>query len=204
MTAVNQYRPDSPPDFDAVYRADDDPFDVGSSWYERRKIDVLLASLTQQHYHRIWDTACGTGHLTSALADRCDQLVASDLSPRAVELTAARLSDDAEGRAAVTLEVHQLPDSLEHSEFDLIVLSEVVYYLPTLDLLTLPDTLLGSATRDRSEIVLVNWRHHPHDAPRSGEQAAGLLDAALTEDGWHSAVRHEDVDFVLRSWVRTG
>lgn len=201
MTAVHQSRTD----FDAVYRADDDPFDVGSSWYEQRKIDVLLASLAQQRYHRVWDTACGTGHLTSSLADRCEQLVASDLSPRAVELTATLLAEHpAEGRAAVTLQVHQLPESLDHSGFDLIVLSEVVYYLPTLDLLRLPHTLLASAAHDRSEIVMVNWRHHPHDAPRSGQQAAGLLDAALTEDGWKTAVRHEDVDFVLRTWVRTG
>lgn len=199
MTAAHPSRPD----FDAAYRADDDPFDVGSSWYEQRKIDITLASLTQQRYQRIWDTACGTGHLTRSLADRCDSLVASDLSPRAVELTAARLaSEPDDGRAEVTTQVHGLPESLGHHEFDLIVLSEVVYYLPTLDLLALPATLLGSATPDRSEVVLVNWRHHPHDAPRSGEHAAGLLDAALTEDGWALAVRHDDADFVLRSWVR--
>ncbi|MEJ7650410.1 MAG: class I SAM-dependent methyltransferase [Nakamurella sp.] len=199
MTAVHTSRPD----FDAAYRADDDPFDVGTSWYEQRKIAVTLAALTQQRYRRIWDTACGTGHLTRSLADRCDSLVASDLSPRAVELTAARLADDpTDGRAEVTTQVHGLPEALGHHEFDLIVLSEVVYYLPTLDLLALPSTLLGSATPDRSEVVLVNWRHHPHDAPRSGEHAAGLLDAALTEDGWALHVRHDDADFVLRSWVR--
>ena len=203
MTAT----PTSTPDFDAAYRADDDPFDIGNSWYERRKIEVLLASLTQERYHRGWDTACGTGHLTGSLSARCDSLVASDLSPRAVELTTERLTDDPTdrtGTGTVDVRVHGLPDALGDREFDLIVLSEVVYYLSPHDLLTLPESLLRSAHPDRCEIVLVNWRHHPHDAPRSGDQAAGLLDAALTHDGWSPVVRHDDADFLLRSWVRGG
>lgn len=191
------------PDFEAAYRADDDPFDIGSSWYEQRKIGLTLAVLAQQRYRRGWDTACGTGHLTRSLAVRCDSMIASDLSPRAVELTSAHLAEHAEaGTGAVTTQVHGLPEVLGYHEFDLIVLSEVVYYLSPQDLLTLPGSLLESAAPDGCEIVLVNWRHHPHDAPRSGEQAAGLLDAALTHAGWTSVVRHEDVDFVLRSWVR--
>jgi len=33
------------PDFESMYRADSDPWQVQTSWYERRKLAVLLASL---------------------------------------------------------------------------------------------------------------------------------------------------------------
>ena len=36
------------PDFDAMYDADPDPWEVETSWYERRKLAVLL--------HRLWRT----------------------------------------------------------------------------------------------------------------------------------------------------
>ena len=56
------------PDFDALYRADPDPWEVGSSWYERRKLSVLLASLPRQHYAVAWEPGCGPGLTTTALA----------------------------------------------------------------------------------------------------------------------------------------
>src|SRR6476646_3912390 len=63
-------------DFDALYRGNPDPFGVGNRWYEQRKQQVLLASLGQRRYRLAWDCASGTGHLSAALAPRCDSVVA--------------------------------------------------------------------------------------------------------------------------------
>ena len=80
------------PDVDAWYAEQDDPFGVGTRWYERRKRAVVAAALQRERYRLCWDAACGTGHLAQDLVPRCERLVASDAAARAVELTRGRLS----------------------------------------------------------------------------------------------------------------
>ena len=115
-----------PPDFDAKYRADPDPWDVGGSPYEQRKRGVVLAGLRRPRYAGAWDPACGTGHLTADLAARCDRVVASDASP-----TAARLAAERCAGLAVAVSHRALPEAPEDGAFapDLVLLSEVFYYL---------------------------------------------------------------------------
>lgn len=182
-------------DFDALYRRDGDPFDVASSWYERRKEQILLAGLSRRHYRFAWDCAAGTGHLTLRLADRCDEVLATDRSPKAVELTASLTSDRPRVRCAVSA----LPEvPVECRGADLTVVAEVLYYLPD----PARAAAIGALTAQSGELVAVHWRHHPHDAHLSGAAVTGELGAALTEHGWTSAVRHEDTDFVLAAWCR--
>ena len=45
------------PDFDAMYDADPDPWEVETSWYERRKLAVHLASLPRERYATAWEPA---------------------------------------------------------------------------------------------------------------------------------------------------
>jgi len=190
----------TPGDFDRIYAADSDPFRVGASWYERRKIDVVLACLAQQRYRRAWDAACGTGHLAAAVAERCDRLLATDASAEACRIAAARLERVPNTQVAV----HELPAAPAHAGgFDLVLLSEVVYYLPAPDLDALAPMLQQETVTDApAEIVVVNWRHHPSDAHFSGTDAVGRLAAPLQRLGWQSVVRHDDEDFLLLSWKR--
>ena len=76
-----------PPDFETLYRANHDPWRVGTSSYEQRKLDIVLACLSRPRYCLAWDPACGTGHLAARLAERCDRVLASDASEAAVALT---------------------------------------------------------------------------------------------------------------------
>jgi hypothetical protein len=64
-----------PPDFEAIYAADPDPWQVESSWYERPKLAVLLACLPRERYRTGWEPGCGIGVATAALAHRVDRLV---------------------------------------------------------------------------------------------------------------------------------
>jgi hypothetical protein len=175
----------TPTDFDQLYRGDEDPFRVGESWYEQRKIAVTMSSLAAPRYREIWDVGCGTGHLAVALAGRCDRLLA--------------------GVGHAEVEVHELPAAPTDSagRFDLVMLSEVLYYLP-------PDGIDATgamvteitATDRTAEVMVVNWRHFPSDAHLSGLAAADRLDLLLRDLGWQSPVVHHDEDFVLRSWRR--
>ncbi|WP_137122283.1 class I SAM-dependent methyltransferase [Segeticoccus rhizosphaerae] len=192
------------PDFEALYRRDPDPFRVRTSWYERRKQGIVLASLCRQTYPAAWDVACGTGDLALALAPRCTQLLATDDSERAVQLTAELTTG-----TQVDVRHHSLPADPATSApptgstgpFDLIVLAEVLYYL-TKEARMATYALVDDAAKPVAEVVAVHWRHRPHDAHLSGADVNRELGEVLARRRWSVAVRHDDQDFALTSWVR--
>lgn len=191
----------TPTDFDRLYAANADPWRVDDSWYEQRKLAVAMAALGQQEYQRGWDSACGTGHLAARLVRRCRHLLATDAAPAACELTRNRLA----GLGSAETAVHSLPEPPvggTQDRFDLVVLSEVLYYLPPPDLDRMP-AMLTAVSAGSAEIVSVNWRHHPDDAYLSGSEAVRRLDHGLGPLGWIRLVRHDDQDFVLHSRRRT-
>ncbi len=187
------------PDFDAVYRADTDPWGVRSSAYEGRKLEIVLACLSRPTYTTAWDPACGVGELAARLAARTDRVLATDGSVEATQLTRTRTID------LVGVQVgHQAlpaPPPADWPGFDLVVLSEFFYYLSA-DERVDSMAMIGSVLADQAEILSLHWRHKPHDAWLSGADTQAEIVAWLTRDGWQPVVHHEDRDFVLDSFER--
>jgi SAM-dependent methyltransferase len=192
-----------PPDFDAYYRADPDPWDVGGSFYEQRKRGVVLAGLRRARYTTAWDPACGTGHLTADLAARCDRVVASDASATAAAIAAERC-------AGLAVSVHhralpEAPDEPERAAFapDLVLLSEVFYYLSdTVRAATV--ALVDRLAAPAAEVVAVHWDGAPDDAWLSGRGAQTELVAQLVARGWTRRIHHDDEEFLLDTVTRGG
>ena len=182
------------PDFDALYEADPDPFQVRSSFYEQRKLGLVLDCLTKPWYAAAWDPACGVGEMAARLAPRAERVLASDASPQAVHLTRRRCSSC--GNVEVKQLTQPAPPSSEAGLFDLIVMSEFGHYLPDQ---VRRDTLevLHAAAAERAELVAVHWRHHPHDGYASGEQVQEEVVSALEPRGWRHVVQHDDQDFII-------
>lgn len=188
------------PDFDARYRADPDPWGVASDWYERRKRAVLLASLPRERYRRAWDAACGNGVLAHDLDDRCAEILASDASPRAVELAGVRCASAPHVQVAqIALPDDPLPS--DNEPFDLVVLSEVLYYLEESDRSATLRVVDQAAAGD-AQVVVVHWRHWPDDTATSGAVANEEALATLGRLGWSGIVHHDDADFVLDVMAR--
>lgn len=188
------------PDFDAVYRNDSDPWQVHSSFYEQRKLAIVLATLSQLRYERAWDPACGVGELVLRLAERCGSVLASDASTVAVDLTAQHTAGD----PRITVREVTLPAaaaSLGGGGFDLVVLSEFMYYLDA-PARSATLTSLSTVTVPRAEVVSLHWRHQPGDAWLSGADTQLEITAALTGRGWQHLVHHADKDFVLDTFRR--
>lgn len=156
--------------FDALYAADSDPWRFATSEYERGKYAATLAALPRPHYARALEVGCSIGVLTAELAGRCDHLVALDAA--AAPLRTAR------ERALPQVEFHHMavPRDWPDGDFDLILLSEVVYYLDLPDVGRLASTVEKSL-RPGGDLMLVHWTG-PTDYPLSGDAAAEAFIAA--------------------------
>lgn len=175
--------------FAELYRAGDgDPWETRTSWYERRKRDVLLACLPRERYRHAAEPGCGTGELTRELARRCDRVTASDYAPDAVRL-AAEISS---GLPGVSVAERALPDGLPEG-IDLAVLSEVLYYLDPADLAATQERL-ATTLGPGGDLVVAHWRGWPAEAP----QEAAEVHRRLTSDHrFETIVEHLDAEFLL-------
>lgn len=183
--------------FDVLYAADDDPYGVQSRWYEERKRAVLLAALPQHRFRRAYEPGCGVGELSLALAPRCESLLASDSSERAVTLARQRVA----ALSHVRVELHRLPAQWPRHEgaFDLIVLSEVNYFLEAQAMVEIArccnDTLAPGGT-----LVACDWR--PDFEQR--RISTDLAHRILGDLGLPRLLCHQEEDFLLQVWSRDG
>lgn len=140
--------------FERLHAAAVDPWSVRSSAYERRKREQTLDALPAGRFERAFEPGCSIGELTAALADRCDELLAVDLSATAVRAARARTA----ALPTVSIEQHAVPDWWPAGDFDLIALSEICYFL---DVQGLRQLLLEtrSSLRSGGHVLLCDWRH---------------------------------------------
>ncbi|MBF4623328.1 PIG-L family deacetylase [Clavibacter sp. VKM Ac-2872] len=175
--------------FDAAYARAEDPWSVQTRWYERRKRLATLAALPDERYGRALEIGCSIGVTTAGLAERVDGMLAVDVAPTAVERARARLAD----APHVRLEVRDVGADWPAGAFDLVVMSEVGYYLDEAAfdrvLAALPDALGPTGT-----LVACHWRHPEGDFQRTGDEVHARLAAV---PGLHVLMRHEEDDFLL-------
>jgi SAM-dependent methyltransferase len=178
--------------FDAMYAAAEDPWSMRTRWYEERKYALTTAVLPRRRYADALEVGCSVGELTALLAPRCDRLTAWDASAAAVERAAARVA----GAAHVRVERAVVPAS-PLPAVDLLVLSEVLYYLGDDDLAAFL-AQARAAVRPGGTVVAVHWRHRVPEYPQTGDAVHAALRAALP---WPRVAVHEEPDLLLDCWV---
>jgi SAM-dependent methyltransferase len=157
--------------FEAKYRADIDPWRFRTSDYERDKFEATIRALSKPRYRSGLEVGCAIGILSALLAKRCDGLIALDGSRTAIEEAARQnLSNVRFGTAF-------LPDEFPAGTFDLIMLSEVLYYFAEDDLMRLAERCLN-AMEGAGEMILCHWLGKT-DYPLTGRQASDLFAKAV-------------------------
>jgi SAM-dependent methyltransferase len=175
------------------YAASPDPYGLAERWYEARKYAISVALLPRQHYGAAFEPGCSIGVLTTLLAPRCDRLLACDVVPAAVSSARARTA----GMTGVQVERRAVPREWPPQSFDLIVLSELLYYFDDADL----DEVLRLATgslRPGGHLLAVHWRH-PAPHPRTGDEVHIRLAAHA---GLARLAHYRDVDFTAEVYTR--
>ncbi len=172
--------------FEQKYRADIDPWRFRSSDYEREKYQSTVAALGRSRFASALEVGCSIGVLTAQLAPRCDQLLAIDASPTAIEAARQQAVPD-----NVTFEVATLPQQFPAGRFDLIVLSEVLYYFAAPDLARVVQQCI-EALRPDGEIILCHWLGET-DYPLTGLEASNQFFEAVAARLPVRAILKDDV-----------
>lgn len=178
--------------FTSIYRALDDPWGLSGHYYEHRKRSILMASLPRAMFRRAFEPGCAMGEISVLLAARCEQLIASDFVPEALAAARQRLAP----HRNVLVENIAIPTQWPEGAFDLIVISELAYYLDGVALDHLAVKILGALDND-GVLVACHWKHAidgaQHDAQTVHSRLASSLDMV-------HAVHHEEADFLLDIW----
>jgi SAM-dependent methyltransferase len=175
-------------DFEARYRADPDPWGYLASEYELRKYAATLEACGPGPFACALELGGSIGVFSAMLAPRCDRLVTVDVSPTAVASARGRLA----GHPAVDPIVGAIPAAVPRLPFDLVVASEILYYLSDEELAgTL--SLLHRCMVAGARLVAVHWRPPGPERPRDAAQAH----AALAEAPWLAQVHRGGTDDYL-------
>jgi cyclopropane fatty-acyl-phospholipid synthase-like methyltransferase len=125
--------------------------------------------MPKPRYRLALEVGCSIGVLTRLLASRCDAVVAIDASEPPLVAARRRCLD----MPGVRFEQMFVPNEWPGGVFDLILLSEIVYYLSRDDVGRLAKRVLRSLPSGGS-IILVHWTGSTN-YPLSGDEAAGLF-----------------------------
>jgi SAM-dependent methyltransferase len=180
--------------FEALYDDSADPYGFGDRWYEQRKRAITLAALPKERFANGFEPGCSVGYLSRALADRCDRLLACDVSAVAVARARNRLA----GCAHVSIEQRALPGEWPDGHFDLIVISELAYYFDDHDLMQLVQRTVDSLDPGGT-LVLCHWCHDA-DHPQTAETVQAAFERVVE---LAPAASYADPDFLLTVFVRT-
>ena len=156
--------------FEGLYAESGDPWNFETSDYERKKYERTLGVLGERRFQRTLEVGASIGVFTGMLASRCDELLAVDVSERAVAAARERLS----GCEHVRIERRTLPEEMPDGPFDLIVASEVLYYFTREEMLA----ALWTFERELAPggaLLAVHWRRETKTYPLQGDEVHELL-----------------------------
>jgi len=158
--------------FESLYQKEIDPWNFEQSEYERKKYETTIDYLPRRTYQNALEIGCSIGVLSEMLAGRCDTLLSIDISSTALTAAKKRLKDN----PSVTFEQRGIPENFPAGNYDLIVMSEVGYYLSTADLMKAKARILETMQAG-ANLILVHWTHYVTDYPLTGDQVHEIFHA---------------------------
>jgi SAM-dependent methyltransferase len=154
-----------------------DPFGIDRSPEEQLKFARALEVCGGDGLGRVLELGCAVGSFTEVLAAHAREVLALDVSQAAVDRVAERMGGSPHVRAVAMTVPAEFPDGV----FDLVVASDVLYYLPVADLRRCVDRI-EAALADGGAFVAV------HYVPRMGSVLDG--DEAHDVVAAHTRLQH--------------
>ncbi|WP_325437407.1 methyltransferase domain-containing protein [Pseudomonas nitroreducens] len=179
--------------FDRMYRDDPDPWSFRTSWYEKRKRDLLLACLPRLRFRSGYEPACANGETSAELARRVEHLLCADYSAEAVALARQRLA----ALSNVRVQRQELPEQWPQAKFELIVLGELGYYLGA-QAWQRTCRKAAASLAEGGVLLACHWRHPIEGCTLTGDEVHEAITLAM---GFAPSVQHLEADFRLELWL---
>ena len=184
--------------FEERYRDIGDPWDLANDSYEQARYDTIIRALAGRRYRCAYEPGCAVGALTEKLATICDRVDARDFSQTAVDQARQRCVRF----PGVAVQCASLTDPAPIATYDLIVLSEIGYYLP---LTAWQCVFIGIADHMQpgSTLLASHWLGRSPDHILTGDEVHACMQ--------HPKLKHEhaerhpdskDSGFRLDRWSR--
>jgi 2-polyprenyl-3-methyl-5-hydroxy-6-metoxy-1,4-benzoquinol methylase len=161
--------------FERLYQSNPDPWNFQASPYEQSKYQRTQAALGNRRFTSGLEVGCSIGILSRMLAASCDRFLGIDFVEAAVQSARTRCAD----RPHARFECQQVPDAWPQDRFDLIVFSEVLYFLTQSDIDRCARHVEASLLPNPA-IILVNWLGETDD-PSTGDAAANRFIATTAK-----------------------
>ena len=181
-------------DFERRYRLEPDPWSYETSDYERAKYACTLEACGAGPFSAAIELGCSIGVFTSLLAPRCRRLVAIDGSATAVASAQARLRDQTQ----VEFVCGRIPDAIPGESFDLVVASEILYYLDEGELDRTLHRLERNLVRG-GRLVAVHWRSPGPERPLT---AAAVHERLMERPSLTHLSSEPNPAYLLDVWAR--
>jgi SAM-dependent methyltransferase len=165
--------------FEDLYARSEDPWEFATSDYEHEKYAETLAALGGARFERGLEVGSSIGVFTEQLAEHCHELVGIDVSEHALARARERMSD----RPGVTLERMTFPEEMPPGPWDLVVCSEILYYLDD-GAFALAVERLRAELESGATVLAVHWRPPTSTYPLRGDEVHDRLNAEL--GAWHT------------------
>jgi LmbE family N-acetylglucosaminyl deacetylase/phospholipid N-methyltransferase len=165
--------------FDKLYQQQTDPWNFEQSAYENEKYQETLKVL-DAHYNSALEIGCSVGVLTNQLAARCAKLLAVDISEKPLKIAEKRC----ENQQQVTFKALDISKEFPkngHDAYDLILISEMGYYLTEDKLLELYQNCQKNLN-NQGQILLVHWTGFVEEYPLSGKEVHRLFEKYNAEE----------------------
>ncbi len=175
--------------FDDLHRTVEDPWDFATSPYEIAKRAATMAALPNRTFSSILEVGCSTGYLSQALCQKGDQVLALDVSAVAIARAASRVNES----VPIRFRQAELPDEWPPGAFDLIVFSEVLYFMTSEEICRCAAFAWQALTSDGC-CLLVNWTGKTNLAI-SGQKAASIF---LSSQLWQCDLTQDENDYMLQ------
>lgn len=152
-------------DYERRFRDDPDPWAFETSAYEREKRASTIAACGGAVRGSVLELGAANGVLAAELAPLARELVAVEAVPTAAALAATRLARLPHAQVVTGL----IPGDVPPGPYDLVVASEILYYLDAAAYAATLARLPGWLAPD-ARLVAVHWRPASAERPRSAAQ----------------------------------
>lgn len=183
--------------FKDIYDRSEDPWNFETSAYEAAKYAATIAALPNKQEERVLEVGCSIGVLTRLLAQRCTHLLAIDVSQKALDIATRRC----EHVRNVTFKKASFPKELPADQFNLIMVSEVAYYLSAADWKAAIGALYERLVSG-GHIVLVHWLPEVPDYPQTGDEVHDRFEQ-LMRDKMKSVFANRTENYRIDVWARS-